>query len=238
MQIKLDSHTHTLASGHAYSTILENAQAAADRGLSLLAITDHAPCMLGSPTLAHFYNFRVLDRVLHGVEMLYGVEADIIDFDGKLSLEQRMLDQMDIGIASFHEIVFPAGSKAENTRAFLGAMEIPNISIIGHPDDGRVPFDAEAVVKEAKRAGVLLEVNNSSLKPGHHRQDVRENYRELLKLCEKYGAMVSIGSDAHFATAVGKFDLACALLAELQFPEELIVNTDPTRFKEILAKRK
>jgi len=238
MQLKLDSHTHTLASGHAYSTILENAKVAADKGLSLLAITDHAPCMTGSPGKFYFYNFRVLDRMLHGVEMLYGVEADIIDFDGKLSMEQSMLDQMDIGIASFHEIVFPSGSKAENTRAFLGAMQTPNISILGHPDDGRVSIDTEAVVKEAKRVGVLLEINNSSLKPGHHRQNSWENYREILKLCEKHGTMVALGSDAHFAPAVGEFGFVLQLLEEMQFPEELIVNADPARLKEVLAKRK
>jgi len=238
MQIKLDSHTHTLASGHAYSTILENAQVAADKGLSLLAITDHAPGMIGSPTKAHFYNFKVLDRVLHGVEMLYGIEADIIDFDGKISMEQEVLSRMDIGIASFHEIVFRSGSKAENTRAYLGAMQTPGIAVIGHPDDGRISLDYEALVVEAKRVGVLLEVNNSSLSPGHHRQNAWENYKEILKLSEKHGALITLGSDAHFATAVGELDSALRLLEELQFPEELVVNTDPARFKEILAKRK
>ena len=44
-QYVLDSHTHTLASGHAYNTITEMAQAAADKGLSLLAITEHGPAM-------------------------------------------------------------------------------------------------------------------------------------------------------------------------------------------------
>ena len=45
MEFRLDSHTHTLASGHAYCTLLEMVRAAADRGLELICITDHAPGM-------------------------------------------------------------------------------------------------------------------------------------------------------------------------------------------------
>lgn len=238
MQIKLDAHTHTLACGHAYSTILENAAVAAERGLSLLAITDHAPCMADAPPVSYFYNYALLDKVIHGVEMLYGVELDITGYDGNLSMDQRLLDLMDIGIASFHEVICRAGSRAENTRAYMGAMQKPGVSIIGHPDDGRIPVDYEALVLEAKRTGVLLEVNNASLEPTHYRQNTHENCRTLLALCEKHGAMVVLGSDAHFAPAVGNFDPALALLEEVGFPEELVINTDPVRFKEMLAKRK
>ena len=48
MRIELDTHTHTLASGHAYSTISEMIDAAAQKGLKLLGITEHAPAMPGS----------------------------------------------------------------------------------------------------------------------------------------------------------------------------------------------
>lgn len=43
MNIELDVHTHTVASGHAFSTLQEMAQAAADKGLKLLGITEHSP---------------------------------------------------------------------------------------------------------------------------------------------------------------------------------------------------
>jgi len=56
MNIRLDTHSHTLASEHAYSTILENAKSAAERGLDLLAITDHASQMSDAPHIAHFVN--------------------------------------------------------------------------------------------------------------------------------------------------------------------------------------
>lgn len=46
--MKTDLHTHTIASGHAFGTIWENARAAKDKGISVLAITDHGPSVPGS----------------------------------------------------------------------------------------------------------------------------------------------------------------------------------------------
>ena len=66
----VDPHTHTIASTHAYSTILENAKAAAERGIKLLGITDHAPAIEDSPHVLYFRNLHVLDRELYGVKML------------------------------------------------------------------------------------------------------------------------------------------------------------------------
>ena len=237
MNIRLDTHSHTLASGHAYSTILENARVAADRELELLAITDHAPWMADAPSVAHFFNYGALDKTLYGLEMLYGVELDIIDFDGNVSMEPELRRKMDLCIASFHGIVLAAGSRAENTRAHLQVMQQEGVQIIGHPDDAGVPLDYEALVLEAKQTGVLLELNNSSF---HHpcRRGAVENNKVLLGLCERYGVPIALGSDAHFAPAVGKFDAAVALLEEIRFPEELVANLDVAKFKELIAKRK
>ena len=48
MKNVLDVHTHTLASGHAYNTIMEMAKAASEKGMELLGITEHAPAMPGT----------------------------------------------------------------------------------------------------------------------------------------------------------------------------------------------
>lgn len=237
MNLRLDTHCHTLASEHAYSTILENAKAAADRGLDLLAITDHASQMIDAPGDVYFANFGVLDKTLYGVEMLYGAEIDIVDFDGNVSMSPGLRRRMGLCIASFHRIILAAGSRAENTRAFLQAMQHEGVAIIGHPDDGSVPVDYEALVREAKKTGVLLEVNNSSFKHGY-RKDAEENAKVMLALCERHGVPVSVGSDAHFATAVGAFHAAVSVLEEIGFPEELVVNLDVETFKALLAKRK
>ena len=79
MRIELDTHTHTLASGHAYNTINEMIQAAADRNLKLLAITEHAPAMPGSCGDFYFYNLKILPRFQKGIEVMFGVELNVMD---------------------------------------------------------------------------------------------------------------------------------------------------------------
>ncbi|MGI6120647.1 MAG: PHP domain-containing protein, partial [Desulfosporosinus sp.] len=84
MDIKVDLHTHTVASGHAYSTISENAQAALRKGIKLLGMTDHGPSMPGTPHLYHFGNLSILPEELYGVRILPGVEANITNHEGEL----------------------------------------------------------------------------------------------------------------------------------------------------------
>jgi len=48
MDYLLDVHTHTIASGHAYNSMMEMAKAGFDKGLKLLGITEHAPMMPGT----------------------------------------------------------------------------------------------------------------------------------------------------------------------------------------------
>lgn len=62
MNYVLDTHTHTIASGHAYNTMTEMMQAAVDKDLELLCITDHAPEMPGGPHLFYFSNSDMIDR--------------------------------------------------------------------------------------------------------------------------------------------------------------------------------
>ena len=103
----LDTHTHTVASGHAYSTIRENAKAAGEKGLELLAITEHGPAMPGSCQAIYFQNLRVVDRHAYEAELLMGVELNILDSQGRVDLEERTLRKMDIAIASLHIPALP-----------------------------------------------------------------------------------------------------------------------------------
>ncbi|MEN1760841.1 phosphatase [Anoxynatronum sibiricum] len=236
MKIAVDTHTHTIASSHAYSTVDELAAAAAQRGLSMLCITDHAPGLMDSPHLLHFMNYHVLDREIAGVSMLYGVELNIMDRHGKLDMPEEVLQQQDLCIASYHEICTAPGTRKDNTRAYVAAMNCPYVNIIGHPDDGRVPVDFETLVKEARETGVLLEVNNASLKSAHYRLNTRENLTTMLTLCQQYQVSVVLGSDAHYRSAVGDFQCVLSLLNTLDFPEELVANTSVEKFRRALRR--
>ena len=102
MKIVLDTHAHTLASGHAYNTIREMAKAAADKGLEAIALTDHAPDMPGSCHLFYFQNLRVVPRNQCGVKLFLGTEANILDENGSVDLPDSVLAEMDLVIASIH----------------------------------------------------------------------------------------------------------------------------------------
>lgn len=228
----LDTHTHTLASGHAYSTIRENARAAAQKGLELLAITDHAPKLWGSCQTIYFQNLKVIDRHAYDVELLMGVELNILDEQGNIDLPLGTLKQMDLTIASLHVPCITPGSWEFNTEACINAMKNPLVNILGHPDDPRYPVDYRALVQAAKEYEVLLELNNSSLRPGGSRKNARGFDAEMLKLCMEYQAPIVIGSDAHVDTDIGRHDEALELLEEIGFPEELVVNRSVEELKK------
>lgn len=222
----MDLHTHTIVSGHAYNTLYEMIDSAARKGVSLLGVTEHAPRIPGACHPFYFVNFRVVPREVKGVKLMLGCEINIVDPDGSLDLEPRYLKGLDFGIASIHDPCYPSGCTiSQNTQAYVKAMQSPYVHIIGHPDDGRFPVDYETLVCAAKEHHVLLEVNASSLHPNCHRQNARENYIAMLELCRRYGVSIVLDSDAHSEADVGNHERAHALLEELQFPEELVVNS-------------
>lgn len=238
MKFILDTHTHTLASGHSYSTIREMAHTANEKGLKLLGITEHAPKMPGSCHEFYFQNLKVVDRHMCGVELLLGAELNILDTDGNVDLPDSLLRRLDITIASLHVPCMAPGTKEENTRAYINAIKNPYINIIGHPDDRRYPVDYREIVLAAGEYHTLIELNNSSLTEGGARVNARPLDIELLGLCKEYNVPVVIGSDAHIDLAVGKHDLAEALLKEINFPEHLIVNQDVDFLKKYVNRYK
>lgn len=221
----LDLHTHTTASGHAYNSLYEMAASASKRGIRLFGSSDHAPAMPGSSHYYHFINFKVLPRTLCGMKLMMGTELNIMDYEGGVDLGPDILENLDYSIASLHSPCIDSGTVIQNTGAYLGAMKNPFIHIIGHPDDSRFPVDYDTLVAAAKEHRMLLEVNNSSLSPLSFRQGARENYTKMLELCRKYKTPIIVNSDAHCEMDSGSHIYAYALLEELKFPQELVVNT-------------
>lgn len=236
MKILCDCHCHTVASGHAYSTVGEYAAEAARKGLELVAITDHGPRMPGGPHPWHFHNLRVLPRQWGPVELWRGAEANVVDLDGTLDLDDTDLSFLDLVVASFHTPFFPVGTtRADLTRAAVKVMSHPRVTILGHPDDERLPLDPDELARAAAGEGVLLEVNNSSLLPTSHRRGAAANYRRLLDAAVRHGASVSLDSDAHLHLDVGRCDQSLALLMEVGFPGELVANRSAAALKAFLG---
>lgn len=225
MKYVLDAHTHTIASGHAYSTLMDNVNYASSIGLELIGITDHGPAMDGGTKPSYFMNFSVIPREINGVKIKMGAELNILDYEGQVDLSKFYLERIDYAIASMHPPCIPFGTLEENTNAILKAMENPYVKILGHPGDPRYPIDCKAIVEKSQETGTLIEINNASLTPNGFRKGSEVYITEILKLCIKKSQPIILASDAHFCTHIGDFGYVLKLLDEINFPDELIVNT-------------
>lgn len=232
MKYVIDVHTHTIVSGHAYSTLLENAKYASEIGLKVLGTTEHGPNMPDAPHIWHFGNYSVLPRKIYGVTMLHGCEANIVDYNGNIDIPDMIAEKLDIMIASLHEPCIEPGTIDENTQALLNVMDNPNVHILGHIGNPQYPINEEVVVKKAKEKNILIEINNSSFKTS--RKGSEPNCIRIAGLCMKYGVKVILGTDSHVCFTIGNFDKAASIVENMGMPEELIMNTDETKIIEYL----
>ena len=236
MQPLFDLHTHTIASGHAYSTLKENIEEAAKIGLKALGISEHAERMPVTAHRMYFMNFKVIPKEINGVLIYNGIEANIYGEKGEIDVHPSIIDRLDYIIASMHTPCIDNLGEAGNTKAILGAIENPKVTIIGHPDDSRYPLNMDEIVAAAAECHIALEVNNSSMHPLNFRENARENILEMLDLAKKYKTNIILGTDSHICYEVGRFDRALEVLEEADFPEELVVNFDMERLSLVLNK--
>lgn len=235
LKMVVDTHTHTIASGHAYSTLNENCAEAAKKGIKLIAVTDHGPAMPGGPHIFHIRNQGILPNFINEVEVLKGVEANIIDYSGKLDIEDNALKKLDIVLASLHDVCIQRGNVEENTRALIGAMKNQYVDIIAHPGNPAFPIDVNAVLEAALEYNVMIEINNSSL--GTSRPGSLENCMYIAQIAAEKGNLIALGSDAHYCTYIGEFPKAYELIEGAGIKLENIINTCEDRLKDYLRKK-
>ena len=192
----LDIHTHTLASGHAYGTIREMAQAASEKHLQLLGVSEHAPGIPGTVEPIYFSTLSVVPRNLYGVEIIHGCEINILN-DGTLSLEQKYIDCLDYAIIGIHDLCYQDEGKTKNTQNVIACMKNEKVFFVSHPDDDHTPLDYELLVPAAKKYHVALEINNNTFRRKQKRKNCIENYKTMLALCIKHQSPVIVSSDAH-----------------------------------------
>jgi putative hydrolase len=235
MYFEADIHCHTVASGHAYSTIAEMAARASELEFKLIAMTDHGPAMPDAPGLIHFRNLRILPRMMAGVEILKGAEANIMNFEGDLDMPDSVLQDLELVIASLHMPCIKPGSRKQNTNALVQTIANPAVHVLGHTGNPLYPIDAPAVVAAVKKHRKLIEINNSSLQPHSFRKGSLDNCLKILEICRDQDVPVVLGSDAHVAWDVGNFQKAEDLIRKLEVPERLVLSTSVQRLKHYLA---
>jgi putative hydrolase len=235
MNISIDTHTHSIASGHAYSTIDDLAQAARERGLAGFVLSDHGPSMGGAPHRYYFGNLKVVPKILFDVKFYMGIEANILDKKGGTDIPVQCAAALDFVLAGFHEICFAPESEKENTKTLIATIANPLVDAISHPGNGAFPINIDAVVDAAKEFGKVLEINNASFRV---RSGSKENCRIIAQKCVEKGVFMCCSSDAHYRTDIGRFAEALAILEEANAKPEMIINSSVERFESFINKRK
>ena len=192
-----DLHMHTTESD-GRATLAEMAEAARERGLDYIAITDHSKSLAMTNGLdekravAFAHQVREMDQRELGLRVFSGLECDIMR-DGAMDLSNDALAELDWVVGSVHS--YMNLEPAEMTDRLLRALECPHLRAIGHPT-GRIllhrdafPFDFEVVAAEAARRNVYMEINASP-----ERLDLSAT---LIRTAKAKGCKFVISTDAH-----------------------------------------
>ncbi|MGA2509647.1 MAG: DNA polymerase/3'-5' exonuclease PolX [Candidatus Acidiferrales bacterium] len=192
-----DLQMHTTASD-GRNSIEEMGEAARELGYEYIALTDHSQAvtvangMDEKRTLEQIKKIRAAQQRVPGVRLLAGIEVDIKK-DGTLDLEDDVLAELDVVVASVHS--YMNMERAEMTDRILAAIENPYTQIIAHPTGRLVlrrdPFeyDMEKVLDAAAKHGVAMECNAAP-----ERLDLRDVH---LRMAKQRGVKIVISTDAH-----------------------------------------
>ena len=155
-KIELDIHTHTIASGHAYSTLSEMIAEGQRKGLKILGITEHGESIPGTCNRIYFRNLHVIPRQWGDMRLMLGAELNILDTKGTLDMNEDTWKRLDIRIAGIHRLCWTGGTVEENTAGMVAAIRNPWTHIISHPGDGTaelLQFHVQADATFPQRAG-------------------------------------------------------------------------------------
>jgi DNA polymerase (family 10) len=226
--IRGDVHMHTTATD-GRNSITEMAEAAIERGLQYIAITDHSKNLAMTNgldekrALEHLQRIREVDKQMEGrIRVFTGIEVDILA-DGVLDLDDEVLAQMEVVIASVHSRFDQ--SRDEMTARIIHAVENPNVRILGHPTGRQLlrrepyPLDMGALLRRCAELGVAVEHNASP-----ERLDLSDRDLRLAKEC---GCKISINTDAHVTRVLGEWKYGIRQLRRAWLTPTDVLNTLP-----------
>lgn len=226
--IRGDVHMHTVETD-GKNTIDEMAEAAIARGYEYIAITDHSKNLAMTNglderrALEHIRSIQEADRRMKGrIRIFSGIEVDILG-DGALDLDDEVLAQMDVVIASVHSHFNQ--SREEMTGRILRALENPYVRILGHPT-GRLllrrdayEVDISEVLRRAAAVGVAVEHNASP-----ERLDLNDVH---LRLAKSLGVKIVINTDSHHTSHLDNIHYGVSQLRRAWLVKEDVLNTLP-----------
>ena len=233
-----DYHTHTFYS-HGKGSIEDNVKVAEKKGLKQIAICDH-----GFNHKLFAVKRNKIDEMRNevnrlnetgNVNVLLGLETNLIGSDGTIDLTKEEESKLDIVLMGYHKMIkavsfkdrikfFNKNSLAsffgytknmiqKHTDAYLRAIDKNNIDVITHLNYG-MPVDPVQIAKLAIQKDVYIELN------GKRTIFSDEQIEKMIELGTKF----IVNSDAHSPENVGECNLPTNFALKHKIPEELIVN--------------
>lgn len=235
--IRADLHMHSTRSD-GRDTLDVMAQAALDRGLETIAITEHSKALAmargfdAARVRQSVGEIAALRERFPGLHILHGLEVDILG-DGALDLDDDTLALLDWVIISIHSR-FEMTPEAATARA-LAAVSNPYVSAFGHPR-GRligsregVPFDLEQVADAAAANRVAMEINASPDRLDLSDVDAR--------LARSRGCRFVIDTDAHATSHLDNMRYGVFQARRAGLTKEDVLNALPwARLEKAIAR--
>jgi DNA polymerase (family 10) len=237
--VKGDLQMHTKATDGT-NTIEEMARYAKGLGYKYIAITDHSKAVRvaggldDKELLAHIKAIRKVNAEVEGIEILTGVEVDILK-DGSLDISDEVLSECDVVMAAVHSgFNMPRDEMTERVKRGIGN---PLVNILAHPTgriiNEREPYaiDIEEIIREAKAQGIALELNSYPT-----RLDLKDIHCRAAK---EAGVKISTNTDSHADLQLRniRYGIATARRGWLE-PDDVINTYSLARLRKFLSKRR
>lgn len=234
-RMTFDIHTHTTYS-HGKGSIEDNVRAAVEKGLSLIAITDHGPGHLTygikkQEIPAMRRDIEECSRKYPDIKIKLGVEANIVDKWRGIDVAPTEIEDYDFIIAGYHYGVtngycvdnyvnshLHLSSKklmVKNTDMALKAIYENDLRILTHPGD-KGPFDMKALARACAETDTWMEIST------HHKHLTLDE----IVICAKEDVSFIISSDAHRPEIVGNYESGLERALEAGLDPARIVNIE------------
>jgi putative hydrolase len=231
--IQFDLHVHTIFSPCGIHTVLELLEHAKNLGMKGFAVTDHGQTLGGRLNNPFFERFKSPSP---NIKILKGIECNLLDDKGKIDFPREYAKYIDVTLLGLHpNTPRKLGIDVYTNMLIAAIRKNPCVDIITHPNDDIYPVDYSRLAREAKVAGVAVELNNSKIMLA--RTEIESAYK-LVKACLEEGCCMAVNSDTHAIHELGLDDSVRPVIKDVGFPEELIVNRDEAATLEFVESRR
>lgn len=232
--LKIDLHIHTTCSGHAYGTFYDIVREAMRKEMTMIGISDHGPSLDGTSGKIHFHMGKRKPK-FENLRVLWGCEANIIDEQGNLDIDEEIQNKLDYIIVGLHTSTsYEDLGKKRNTDALKRALANPKVKFFAHPTHQGFDVDYEELVRFGIMHNVIPELNLSYLR---YKADGYNfvKFQNLIKIVKEMGFKLILNSDAHFIHEVGDDSILEKHWKKLGLTKDLIINNNSEELCDFLG---